>query len=71
MAKKKSNRGGIREGAGRPFKPDSKVTRSYALAPDVAAFIDAQDSKSLAFEKAIRGTKAFKDWAATQKPASP
>ena len=53
---KKENRGGKREGAGPPTHSNlgEKIMRSYRLAPDVIAILDANRPAGPMIEKLVR-----------------
>lgn len=45
---------------GRPPKPDAKIAMSVRLAPDVVAWLRAQENQSAAVEEAVRRSKGFR-----------
>ena len=68
MVKYFAKHGGKREGSGpKPMRGVSKVTTSIAVTPELQAYLrQAEPSQSEAIEVAIRRTKGFKDWVASQ-----
>lgn len=47
---------------GRPPLAQTKVRRSYRIAPDVAEYLSTTDDATATIEAAVRKTKEFREW---------
>jgi len=66
MNKKKSNRGGAREGAGRPTLDDAKQSLGLRVPTDIIEYLQTVANKSQAVTDALRRSKAYRDWKRSQ-----
>lgn len=62
--KKAKQHGGPRPNSGRPKKADKRKVVSMTFAPDVVAWLNSLECKSIEVEEILRRSKNFKEWKA-------